>query len=377
MNLNTISDFLEPINIYELSDDQGYKKRQMGHHISFFGETIPNVEDADLVLIGCGEMRGEGPGNNASTAPDRIRKEFYKLFHWHADVIVADLGNIKTGKTIQDSYAALSLVIKELLEGGKRVVILGGSHDLLSAQYKAYASFKKDIELVNIDARIDMNNDSRLPAEKFLLDLLTEDSSYIKQYNHIGFQSYMIHPQMLEALDQLRFDCFRVGKVKENLEAMEPLIRNSDLFSFDICAIEYAHAPANRLTPNGFTGEDACSLMQYAGMSSSVNSVGLYGYNPVLDQHNMTAIQLSHMLWYYMDGIHQGKLEASFDDKKAFNEFTLAFAEVKTTFLQSKRTDRWWMRLPDGYYFPCTAYDYHQAANNEIPERWLRAIERL
>ena len=54
--------------------------------------------------------------------------------------------------------------------------------------------------------------------------------NYLRHYNHIAFQSYYVHPRMLETMDKLRFDCFRVGHVKESIEEMEPVIRNSDLF---------------------------------------------------------------------------------------------------------------------------------------------------
>jgi arginase family enzyme len=263
-----------------------------------------------------------------------------------------------------------------LTESGKRVVILGGSHDLTLAQYQSYAAQEKIIEATCVDARIDLDMDSIIPADHFLMELLTGEPNYIRHYNHIGFQSYLVHPQMLETIDKLRFDCYRVGKVKENLEEVEPAIRNASLFSFDIAAIQHAHAPANRLTPNGFTGEEACTLMQYAGMSRNVDSIGIYGYIPELDEQMLTAKQISHMLWYLMDGVNKSKQEAGFEDRSNFNEFILAFAEVDTTFLQSKRTGRWWMQLPDEKFIACSKVDYLIASNNEIPERWMRAVER-
>jgi arginase family enzyme len=116
-----------------------------------------------------------------------------------------------------------------------------------------------------------------------------------------------MHPDMLEMIDKLRFDCFRVGKVKEAIEQMEPAIRNSHLVSFDIAAIQHAHAPANRVTPNGFTGEEACTLMQYAGMSNQCSSIGLYGYDPGNDMHAMTAKQMAQMIWYFIDGRNKRK----------------------------------------------------------------------
>ena len=277
---------------------------------------------------------------------------------------------------MQDTYAALQSVVAELLEQNKRVIILGGSHDVTLAQYGAYCSLEKIIEATCVDATIDLNMDSVLLSDNFLMDMLTGEPNFIKHYSHIGFQSYLVHPQMLETIDKLRFDCFRVGKVRENIEEMEPAIRNTNLFSFDISAIQNAHAPANRLSPNGFNGEEACKLMQYAGMSNKVNSIGLYGYYPENDVHNLTAKQISQMLWYYMDGIFKSKFESRLDDKENFNEFNLVLAEFETTFLQSKKTGRWWMKAHDGKFIPCSKMDYLIASNNDIPERWMRYAER-
>lgn len=264
-----------------------------------------------------------------------------------------------------------------MLNQNKRVVILGGSHDITLAQYNAYVSQEKIIEAVCVDAAMDLNMDSVLPSNNFLMDILTGEPNYVKHYTHIGFQSYLVHPHMLETIDRLRFDCYRVGKVRDNVEEMEPAIRNAHLFSFDISAIKNADAPANHLTPNGFTGEDACKLMQYAGLSKTVSSVGLYGFYPEYDQHHLTAKQLSQMLWYYMDGIYKSKFEADLTEADYFNEFSLALPEMETVFLQSKRTGRWWMKAHDGKFIPCSKSDYITAANNDIPERWMRYAERM
>lgn len=375
--IETILDFLEPVNKSMLSEDEGYKDTQLGNNIAAYENSFPDIEHADLVIVGCDENRGGGVfQKNTASSADAVRKELYKLFHWHKDVQVADAGNVKPGATIQDTYAALRTVASELMKHGRKILILGGSHDLTLAQYDVYAKQNKIIEAVAVDAAIDLNMDSVVPADHFLMQMLTNEPNFIRHYNHIGFQSYFVHPGMLETIDKLRFDCFRVGKVKEHMEDMEPVVRNADLFSFDISAIQHAHAPANHLTPNGFTGEEACMLMQYAGMSNNVSSIGIYGYRQELDANALTAKQISHMLWYLMDGILKGKQEARLTEQHNFNEFRIAFAEVETTFLQSKKTGRWWVQLPEGNYIACSHHDYIIASQNDIPERWLRAVER-
>ncbi len=376
MPLQTLLDFLEPVSITKISNDEGYKDTQLGKHIAVYEDSLPDITAVDMVILGCGEMRGIGQQYTNKESPNAIRTAYYQLYHWHTEVKVADLGNVKCGSSLQDSYAALRTVIRELVEMGKKVVIIGGSHDNTLAQYQAYGAMNKIVDAVCVDSRIDLDMDSLLPADQFLVELFTGVPNHLRHYTHIGFQSYFMHPQMLETIDKLGFDCFRVGKVKEAIEEMEPPIRNSDLFSFDMAAIQYAHAPANHTTPNGFSGEEACTLMQYAGLSKNCSSIGIYGYIPEQDNHQMTAKQISHMLWYVMDGINKSKQEATLDNRTEFDEFNIAFAELETVFLRSKRTGRWWMQLPDGKFIACSYQDYLYASNNDIPERWLRAVER-
>ena len=373
---DAIIDFLEPINLGEISLDSGFKEGQIGKVIKIYDDEFPDLDEATVVLLGCGEQRG-GSFLHQSGAANAIRNEFYNLYYWHQDIKLADVGNVKIGKALNDTYAALKIVLHELINAGKTVVILGGSHDLTLPQYYAFADDKRLVDAVGIDSVIDINIDSPFRSDNFLMELLTAEPNYLRHYNHIGFQSYYVHPRMLETMDKLRFDCFRVGTVKEYIEEMEPVIRNCHLLSFDIAAVAHAFAPANKITPNGLNGEDACTLMQYAGMSPNMQCIGIYGYRPEKDIENLTAKQISHMLWYLLDGRSRGNKESKIDEKDSFNEFHTAFAEVETTFLQSKKTGRWWMQLPDKQYIACSYKDYLLASSNEVPERWLRAQERI
>lgn len=371
-----VTDFLTPLNIHVLSDDEAYKTGQIGKQIKVYDETFPDLDEADVIFVGCNEERGSKVRKAIANAADAIRRQFYQLYYWHPEIQLADVGNIREGASLSDTYAALNTVVGELLLHGKTVVVLGGSHDLTLAQYMAYVGNKRIIEACCVDAKVDLSAEVSQPDTNFLMEMLTGEPNYVRHYNHIGFQSYFVHPHILETMDKLRFDCYRLGNVKENIEEMEPVIRNCHLFTFDISAISPAFAPSNSVSPNGFDGEQACALMRYAGLSPNVDTVGIYGYLPQNDKHQLTALQISQMLWYFIDGRSRGRHEAALEDKDSFNEYNTAFAEVKTTFLQSKKTGRWWMQLPDRNFIACSYKDYQLASTNEIPERWLRAQER-
>jgi formiminoglutamase len=375
-DFSSLQDFLEPVQVSRHLMKKEFSEGQIGKHIEIYEDDFPDLYDKDIIIIGCGETRG---CNNTygKTAPDIIREYFYELYYWHKDVKIADAGNIRTGAGLNDTYAALKTVLKELSDHTKTIVIIGGSHDLTLSQYNMYVDKKTVVEAVCVDALIDLNIESPNRCGNFLMEMLTSEPNYIRHYNHIGFQSYYVHPHMLETMDKLRFDCYRVGSVKENIDEMEPVIRNSSLFSFDISAIANSYAPANELSPNGFTGEEACALLRFAGLSPNVNTVGIYGYIPEKDHDYLTAKQIGHMLWYLIDGKSRGRREASLDERDSFVEYHTAFAEVETTFLQSRKTNRWWMQLPDKKYIACSYKDYLLASSNEIPERWMRAQERV
>ena len=147
-----ISDFLSPINLADISHNEGYKEGQVGAMISVYqiasgaaSEEFPDLDDAQVAIVGCGEQRGSGLIHGHSDAPDLIRRQFYSLYYWHSDVKIADLGNIKEGSLYTDSYAALRTVVHELINDGKTVIILGGSHDLTLPQYGAYVDNGKTI----------------------------------------------------------------------------------------------------------------------------------------------------------------------------------------------------------------------------------------
>ncbi len=370
--------FFAEQHFIETKEEGSYSALQWGANIEFATKAHFNCEDADIVIVGCGEARGEHPGNRHSSAPDAIREELYKLYNWHPSIKISDAGNIRQGATVDDTRAALRMVLHELQQAGKTVMVLGGSHDLTLQQYEAFKESGEGINAVVADMLIDLDETEGVTNRSFLMDMLTGQPNFVRHYSHIGFQSYHVHPRMLETLDKLRFDFFRLGKVRSQIEDMEPVLRNSHLFSFDMNAVRYSDAPANiDASPNGFAGDEACSLTRYAGMSNHLTSFGLYGYHPENDTSDMTAKLAAQMIWYFIDGYLVRKTEAHITEREEYVEFHVSFTSNDTTFLKSKRTARWWMQLPNKTFVPCSYADYLLACNDEIPERWLREQERL
>lgn len=351
---------------------------QIGKRIQPITEGRTDWSEADIVIVGCGEQRGTGIDAPWSYAADAVRAELYRMYDWHPSLKVADMGNILEGATPGDTRAALRTVLQEIEDAGKIAIIIGGSHDLTLQQYDVFKKAEKTINAAVIDMLIDMEETEGISDEGFLLDMLTEQPNFIRHFSHLGFQSYYVNPNMLETLDKLRFDCFRLGKVREQMEEMEPVLRNCDLLSIDMNAVRLCDAPfLKQGSPNGFFGDEMCQLTRYAGMSSQLSSIGIYGYQPEQDRNKQGAKLIAQMLWYFVDGYLVRKGEASLKNREEFIEYNIALTGNDTLFLKSRRTNRWWMQLPDGSFTPCSYNDYITAGNNEIPERWFREQERI
>ena len=55
--------------------------------------------------------------------------------------------------------------------------------------------------------------------------------------------------------------------------------------------------------------------------------------------------------------------------------------EEDLVFVKSNLTERWWLVLNEGknpdVFVACSYDDYLKANKNEVPERWVKAINRL
>jgi formiminoglutamase len=125
-DISNIADFLVPVNLSEISQDEEYHDGQAGKEIEIYTNEYADLTQSDIVLVGCPEQRGAGPGKKSSS-PDVVRREFYKLYNWHNSLKLADAGNIRTGASLNDTYAALKTVIKEIRSSGKTAIIIGSA----------------------------------------------------------------------------------------------------------------------------------------------------------------------------------------------------------------------------------------------------------
>ena len=352
--------------------------------ISLYGDKIPDYRSADLAIIGVPEERGTDNNQGAAGGPDAIRSKLYALKKGTGAYRIVDLGNLKPGIDLEETYTRLSEVCRLLLESNTLPVILGGTHDLDIGQYLAYQDMEKLVSFLNVDAFLDLEEGYANPLNKQHINrVLMHTPNYLFSYTHLAHQSYLVDPGLNSILEKLYFEAYRVGAVRSNIQEMEPAVRSADLMSFDLTAIKSADAPGNRnAQPFGLTGEEACQLCWYAGINEKLSSFGIYEYNPGADDEAMkTASVAATMIWYFIEGFYHRKNEQDFKSND-FLRYTVSMPvepEVMT-FYKSKITDRWWMEVPGpvrSSVVPCNYADYEMATKGELPERYISTLSRM
>jgi len=388
-----ISEFFEPIETLDREYSKKGHKKRMGDEIIAHTEDagFPSLENIDIAIIGAKEDRRAINNSGCSEGPALIRKNFYKLFEGPYDTRVADLGNIKSGHSIDDTYFALSNVCSELLQKNIIPLILGGGQDLTYANYLAYENLGQTINMFCLDPIFDLGSaDDKAHSQSYLSRIILHQPNFLFNYTNAGYQSYFVDKDAVVLMDKLYFDTYRLGMVRSNLEEVEPMVRNADLFSFDISCIRQSDAPGNgNSSPNGFYGEEACQIIRYAGLSDKLTSIGFYEYNPLLDNQEQTAMLVAQMLWYFIDGFYNRKKDYPAKDKDGFIKYHVTFKDQTETivFYKSKKSDRWWMEVPlqseqraryeRHYLVPCSYNDYKTALNEDLPERWWQTFKKF
>ena len=113
----SLSDFFTPIDLKNIVPKNGYYTSQLGSKISYFSVDFPNLEPLpEIAIIGVQEDRNAVNNPGCALAPDYIREKLYQLNEGSYNTKIVDLGNIKRGETVTDTYIALKTVINELVK---------------------------------------------------------------------------------------------------------------------------------------------------------------------------------------------------------------------------------------------------------------------
>lgn len=359
----------------------------LGSQVDFHqGNTID--KKYDIAIIGVKESRGTTI-SSVKESPDYVREHLYGLFS-SANSNIVDLGNIIQGETIQDTLYALSEMVQLLVKKEIIPVIIGGSQELTLGAYKAFEKLEQVVNLTTIDRKIDFQHVNETNSDSYLKDIILSQPNYLFNYSNLGSQSYYLNPDNVKLMEKLHFDNARLGDLQNDITISEPILRNTNILSFDLNSIRQSEVPGTSFaSPNGFFGNEACQLSRYAGMSDKMNVVGFYEMTPEYDIHGQTAHLVAQMIWYFIEGFQLRKNETPLSNNKNYKKYkvVLSASEEELIFIKSVKSDRWWMKIPypptkkikyqRHHLVPCSYNDYKIALKDEMPDLWIKTYNKI
>lgn len=384
-----LSGYLDPVSLERPEFEYIDNSESFSHHISVHtpNQAIRELDKHQVAIIGIPEDRN-GFIKGSMEAPNAVRDKLYQLAAISKSLKIYDLGNIKNGASVKDSYFALRDILLELKERGIISLIIGGSQDLSRGVFLALEKEPGLHHVLTIDSMLDFSEPSeRNHSRNYLNQLLLPDYRERFSFTNLGHQAYFITQAQMNQLEKSYLESIRLGVARSNMKLSEPLIRDSEYISIDLGAVRHSDAPGASIpSPNGFFGDELCQITRYAGLSEKVRQIGFFEFDPLRDVNGQTAHITAQAAWYFLDGLANRISENPVDTPEHIKKFivNLDAAGHDIIFHKSTVSERWWMEIPvknpdtnHNFFVSCSYEDYQQACKQEIPERWWRYLHRL
>ena len=183
-----MQEYFSPIDIASFSGDSSYAATSFGRIINAYakGNDFPDLENIQLAIIGVEEDRKALNNEGCGLSSNYVRESFYKLFQGNYSAKIVDLGNIKKGNSIDDSYFALTDVLSKLLEKKIVPIIIGGSQDLTYCNYLAYLKMEQTINIVSVDSSFNIGDgEKELNSQSYLSKIIDRKSTRLNSSHRL------------------------------------------------------------------------------------------------------------------------------------------------------------------------------------------------
>lgn len=355
-----------------LSDKQ-YTNYSWAKHISTLSPDNQQLQAKQLVLIGFDKK-----------VANAVREALWPMSWAFSDMPLMDMGNVR-----KKSADFVIPFLKEVMDSQLFPIIIGAKPDLVYAQFQSFLNLRDHVSLSIIDERTPISLNKKLSnKEHYLNKIVYQRTDSLFHLGIIGSQAHFTDPALIHWLEDQHYEYLRLGQARQNLEEVEPLIRDADLLGLNMDVLKQAEAPGQlNPSPSGLFLEEACQLARYGGMSDKLRSFSIYGINGQSKQKlTATAQAAAQLIWYFTEGFYHRKHDFPASNK-GLTEYVVDWKghESKLTFWKSPKSGRWWLQLADKSnrklerhrLVPCSYEDYVKATREELPDRLWNAFRRF
>jgi len=352
-----IEAFFEPVKKTLLKNKI---KDSIADSVAINSGKFPAITQKSILIIGL------------TSQSNLIRQYFYKYSNPFSGTDIFDLGNLKHDGTVTNINAGISEILLTLSEYNASFIILGSSGININEGLVNGLNFKK-INHSLVSPFVNLESDS-------LIHLLNKK----KKHFHSGFiasQAFLNNTLDAQLLSETFNTTLSLGQIRSNIENCEPILRQADIFEFDLRSIKHSEFTQSEIKlPNGLTNHEACAICRYAGISNNI-MVHYFSNFALETQQESEQMQLAQMIWYTIQGIHSKFNDHPNVQSRNFNVFKCTGENAEEMiFIQSIISDRWWMQVPQlkekkkvaPQFIGCTLQDYEIAKDGFVPEIWYR-----
>ncbi|HUP91160.1 MAG TPA: formimidoylglutamase [Solimonas sp.] len=287
---------------------------RMGEHVR---RSFDDYGWAQIVIIGSpqdeGVRRNRGrPG--ASDAPAEIRRWLYRLTtNGVEDLRIVDIGDLVPQGTLEQTLSVQQQWVQQLLNDGKRVVVLGGGNDIAYADCSALARVAPRLLAINIDAHFDVREGPINSGTPYRM-LMEEGFVPPANFYEIGYQPFLNSPRHLEYLRGKGVNTCSAAQFRElgGLTLLKRILKNrrdadAVFWGFDLDVVRVEEAPGvSAPNPTGLTGDELCQLATVAGAEPRTRIVEFSEVNPMFDIDGRTARLTAVAVHHYLTALAQG-----------------------------------------------------------------------
>jgi len=375
-------ELLKPINEDIISYIKSSKIGSIGEKIQIHTSSLglPELELTEIAIIGISEIRNSFFESNDFNLSN-FRKEFYELNIGKWKKSISDLGNLPNGESTKDTYHAITEICLFLREKNIITIIIGGSNDIIFPIFKSYNNFNKKINIVSIDNQFDLHQEEDLLSSRsYMNKIIIDDSSRLNDFTNLGYQRHLCSPNEIDLMEKLFFDYISLGDLIGDDKSAEPILRDAHIIGLDMKALSWVSSGDSECgNPNGIDSRLICILSRYSGISDKCRYFGLFE----LLNNSISTKLYAQIIWYFIEGVNSRFSEPIFSDDSGFIRYNVSVSGRDLIFIKSKESERWWLEITLSVesggkrYLPCLESDYNSALNDNIPERWLRAVKRI
>jgi len=375
-----INGYLCPLSEDLIEFKSNLSRGTLGSNITLYNSEKTDYSSIDIAIVGLNEYRNSDEISDESLNLENFRREFYSLFYGNWSANILDLGDVISGKSYSDTYYAVNSIHQDLINQNIVVIFIGGGQDFTFPLYQSLSKKLNKVNISSVDNKFDFGKiKKQFSSSSYMSEIIMDKKNSLNHFCNLGYQTFLNSQEEIDLLNKFNFESHRLGEITEDIKIVEPVLRETNLLTVDFKSIKSSELNFVHNYSNGFESSQFCSVLRYAGMSNSINSVGLF---ELLDSSISSAL-LSQSIWYFIEGYC---LRIKEDPNSSnFKGYTYnVFCEgTNLKFYNSELSQKWWVEFINeietkniSSLLPCNKRDYLMACDGTFSDRLIMFLKR-